>query len=228
MRALFERKFESRLLPQSTGMSSIPVGWSISALPWRRTMSSTQALPETGSHVDVQFITVHSAQGLEVDHVIVPRVTSETLGFPSRVVDDPVLQPAMSGGDSHEFAEERRLFYVAMTRARQTVTLVTVAKKESVFVSELVRDHGQQRQGHRWRGQQRRGLPGLQDWLLGSSQGALWQIPGLHQRSEVQAHPQDCCRHQCGERRSRATGASPLSRLEWLLRGYTDPDCAQS
>lgn len=94
------------------------------------------------SRVDVEFITVHSSKGLEADHVIVPRVTAETLGFPSRVIDDPVLQLAMPGGDSHEFAEERRLFYVAMTRARQTVTLVTVARRESVFISELVRDYG--------------------------------------------------------------------------------------
>lgn len=90
--------------------------------------------------VRVEFITVHSSKGLEADHVILPRVTAETLGFPSRVVDDPVLQLAMPGGDGFEFSEERRLFYVAMTRARQTVTLVTVARKESAFVTELVRD----------------------------------------------------------------------------------------
>lgn len=83
-------------------------------------------------------------KGLEADHVIIPGMTSETLGFPSRVADDPVLQLAMPGGDAHEYAEERRLFYVAMTRARQTVTLLTVARKESPFVSELVRDHGLQ------------------------------------------------------------------------------------
>lgn len=94
------------------------------------------------SRVDVEFATVHSSKGLEADHVIIPRVTAETLGFPSRVIDDPVLQLAMPGDDSFEFAEERRLFYVAITRARQTVTLVTVARKESVFVSELVRDYG--------------------------------------------------------------------------------------
>jgi DNA helicase-4 len=94
------------------------------------------------SRVDVEFTTVHSSKGLESDHVIIPRVTAETLGFPSRVIDDPVLQLAMPGGDAHEFAEERRLFYVALTRARQTVTLVTVTRKESAFISELVREHG--------------------------------------------------------------------------------------
>jgi DNA helicase-4 len=91
---------------------------------------------------DVQFITVHASKGLEADHVILPRITSETMGFPSRVEDDPVLQLAMPSGDDVEFSEERRLFYVALTRAKQTVTLVTVERQESSFISELVRDFG--------------------------------------------------------------------------------------
>jgi len=62
-------------------------------------------------------------------------------GFPSRIADDPVLLLAMPGGDSFPDAEERRLFYVALTRARSTVTLITVAHKESPFVTELVREH---------------------------------------------------------------------------------------
>jgi DNA helicase-4 len=90
--------------------------------------------------VSVKFITVHSSKGLEADHVILPRVTAETMGFPSRVADDPVMKIAMPGGDSYEFGEERRLFYVAMTRARKTVTLVTLARRESSFISELMKD----------------------------------------------------------------------------------------
>lgn len=92
-------------------------------------------------HVTVEFTTVHASKGLEADHVIIPRLTAETLGFPSRIVDDPVLQLAMPGGDAFEDAEERRLFYVALTRARSTVTLITVEHKQSPFVAELVRDH---------------------------------------------------------------------------------------
>ena len=94
----------------------------------------------TQQWVDVEFITVHSSKGLEADHVIIPRMTSETLGFPSRVADDPVLQLAMPGGDSYEYAEERRLFYVALTRARSTATLITIAHKESPFITELVKE----------------------------------------------------------------------------------------
>ena len=94
----------------------------------------------TRQWADVEFITVHSSKGLEADHVIIPRMTSETLGFPSRVADDPVLQLAMPGGDSYEYAEERRLFYVALTRARSTATLITIAHRESPFIIELVKE----------------------------------------------------------------------------------------
>jgi len=90
--------------------------------------------------VELEFITVHSSKGLEADHVILPRVTSETLGFPSRVSDDPVLKLAMPRGDDFEYAEDRRLFYVALTRAKLTATLVTIAHKQSPFVIELVKE----------------------------------------------------------------------------------------
>ncbi|MDM0030468.1 3'-5' exonuclease [Variovorax saccharolyticus] len=88
----------------------------------------------------VTFLTVHRSKGLEADHVIVPRVTSETLGFPSKIADDPVLRLAMPTGEAFEFAEERRLFYVALTRARLTATLITVQHMESNFISELVKE----------------------------------------------------------------------------------------
>jgi DNA helicase-4 len=90
------------------------------------------------SKLAVDFITVHSSKGLEADYVILPRMTSEALGFPSGVADDPVLQLAMPSGDSFEHAEERRLFYVALTRARFSVTLITMDGRESPFVTELV------------------------------------------------------------------------------------------
>lgn len=91
--------------------------------------------------VDVEFVTVHSSKGLEADHVIVPKMTSQILGFPSRIEDDPVLQLAMPSDDNFDFAEERRLFYVALTRSRATVTLITIEHKESAFITELVQDY---------------------------------------------------------------------------------------
>lgn len=93
-------------------------------------------------NLDIEFITAHSSKGLECDHVILPRMTSETMGFPSRIEDDPVMALAMPGSDGFAFSEERRLFYVALTRAKRSVRLITLAKQESTFVLELVKDHG--------------------------------------------------------------------------------------
>lgn len=94
--------------------------------------------------VSAKFVTVHASKGLEADHIIIPRMTAETLGFPSRVEDDPVLQLAMPSGDSFAYAEERRLLYVGLTRSRGSVTLITLAHKESPFIFEMVKDFGLQ------------------------------------------------------------------------------------
>ncbi|HWK71416.1 MAG TPA: UvrD-helicase domain-containing protein [Burkholderiaceae bacterium] len=98
--------------------------------------------------VEVKFASVHRSKGLEADHIIVPRMTAETLGFPSQVEDDPVLQLAMPNSEDFEHAEERRLFYVALTRTQSSVTLITVACKESPFVLELMREHNLQATSH--------------------------------------------------------------------------------
>lgn len=105
-----------------------------------RKESSYKPMMHDSQAVDLQFMTVHSSKGLEADHIIVPGMHSAGLGFPSRVEDDPVVHLAMAGGDPFEYAEERRLFCVALTRARTSVTLITLTRKESQFVSELVKD----------------------------------------------------------------------------------------
>jgi DNA helicase-4 len=91
-------------------------------------------------NLTVTFRTVHRAKGLEADYVIVPNVTTGRYGFPSQIEDDPVLTLAMTGTDDFPFAEERRLFYVALTRAKRGVTVFTVAGLESPFVVELLDD----------------------------------------------------------------------------------------
>lgn len=102
-----------------------------------------ELLPNTSfaPHLKVEFVTVHSSKGLEADHIIIPRMTSETMGFPSRIEDDPVLQLAMPSCDSYADAEERRLLYVALTRAKASVAIITIDHKESPFIVELVQEH---------------------------------------------------------------------------------------
>jgi DNA helicase-4 len=93
-------------------------------------------------HLNLKIGTVHSAKGLEADYIVVLGMTQGRYGFPSNIIDDPVLELAMPSGDAFPLAEERRLFYVALTRARRSVLLLTVEHQESPFIKELVRDHG--------------------------------------------------------------------------------------
>jgi len=92
--------------------------------------------------LDVRFMTVHASKGAEADYIVIPGMVSGRWGFPSTIPDDPVLRLAMPGAEDFPRAEERRLFYVAMTRARRSVLLVTIDKRESPFLMELIRDFG--------------------------------------------------------------------------------------
>lgn len=89
------------------------------------------------SNLEVKFRTVHSAKGLEADYIVIANAKSGVYGFPSTIADDPVLDLAMSERDTFEHAEERRLFYVALTRARRQVVVLSPPGLESPFVIEL-------------------------------------------------------------------------------------------
>ena len=81
--------------------------------------------------------TVHAAKGLEADYVVVLGMTAGRYGFPTEVADDPVINLVLAAGGDFPNAEERRLFYVAITRARQGVYLVTPDASRSSFIVEL-------------------------------------------------------------------------------------------
>lgn len=87
--------------------------------------------------------TVHRAKGLEADHVIVLGLQAASMGFPSTVEDDPVLTLVLSRPEQYAFAEERRLFYVALSRARHSTWLMTPDHDPSPFVTELLDAHAQ-------------------------------------------------------------------------------------
>ncbi len=97
------------------------------------------ALTQNGAHktIEAQYLTVHRAKGLEADIVVVMNCNSGKHGFPSEISDDPALNLLLSKADQFENGEERRLFYVAMTRAREKVYFIADSSCKSKFIAEL-------------------------------------------------------------------------------------------
>ncbi|MFC2385538.1 MAG: UvrD-helicase domain-containing protein [Candidatus Nanosyncoccus sp.] len=115
--------------------------------------------------LNIKFCSAHKSKGLQADYVFIVNCRDAILGFPSQVKEKELITLArkallqknsqMKLGNSQkgkflnmiwknlrptkddEFAEERRLFYVAMTRARKKIFFLTVQEKESPFILEL-------------------------------------------------------------------------------------------
>lgn len=90
--------------------------------------------------LELTYMTVHSSKGLEADYVVVLDLCSGNYGFPSEFTDDPVLDLVLAAPERHPNAEERRLFYVAITRARRGVYLLADSGPPSSFITELIQD----------------------------------------------------------------------------------------
>lgn len=86
----------------------------------------------------IEFLTVHKSKGLEADYVILLQCNKDTYGFPSLVSDDPVLKYVLTESDQYPYGEERRLFYVAITRAKQKTYILYDQRFPSVFVDEFL------------------------------------------------------------------------------------------
>lgn len=91
--------------------------------------------------LNITFMTAHSSKGLGYDNVVVINGKNETYGFPSKIEADPVLAFVVKQDRSIEYAEERRLFYVAMTRTKNRVFFIAPEQNPSEFLLELKRDY---------------------------------------------------------------------------------------
>lgn len=129
----------------ASGAIPAPAGRKLTVYVLGRYQHQRDYLPNTrdlADVMDVKFMTMHSSKGAEADYIVIPGMVRGKWGFPSTIPNDPVLRLAMPAAEDFPRAEERRLFYVAMTRAKRGVLLVTTANRESPFVMELIRDHG--------------------------------------------------------------------------------------
>ena len=88
-------------------------------------------------NIKMKYYTVHKSKGLESDSVIIINMEDKLLGFPSQVEDDKILRLVLHKKEYYPYEEERRLFYVALTRTKNEVYLLVPTNKKSIFVEEL-------------------------------------------------------------------------------------------
>lgn len=87
--------------------------------------------------LQMQFVTAHKSKGLQADYVFIINNRNNRMGFPSKMQDHPIIDLFLGFNDNYEYSEERRLFYVALTRAKQKVWLLVETANKSVFTREL-------------------------------------------------------------------------------------------
>ena len=105
---------------------------------WRyNQLDPFRGAPPKFEHIEVSGLSFHRAKGLEADYTILLDVSEGDYGVPSRIEDDELLNLVMPRPETYEFAEERRLFYVALTRASRGVFLLTNSREPSRYIREL-------------------------------------------------------------------------------------------
>jgi DNA helicase IV len=102
---------------------------SIVSLQWRLSSSSPP--------IDLAFSSMHKSKGLTKDVVLIINCNEGLMGMPANQPDDPVLAILLARPDGFPFSEERRLFYVALTRAKETTHVIANRQNPSRFLFEI-------------------------------------------------------------------------------------------
>ncbi len=103
--------------------------------------NGNKVVSEKYPNVKIDFLTAHSSKGLGYDNVIIINAKNAVYGFPSKIEDDPVMKLVIKQHNEIEYAEERRLFYVALTRTKNRVYLIVPEKHPSQFVLEIKNEY---------------------------------------------------------------------------------------
>ncbi len=87
--------------------------------------------------IDTRYLTVHMAKGLEEENVVLIKFSNDYLGFPSKIEDNHVLSIINTNNEDITYAEERRLFYVALTRCKKRIYILVPRNNPSIFLQEI-------------------------------------------------------------------------------------------
>ena len=102
----------------------------------------TYTVTRIGSDRRITFMTIHGSKGIQADHVFILNNRRGPGGFPD-MRGESILIRSLLNGHGDKLADERRLFYVALTRARKSVYLVSINNNESEYIRECINYTGQ-------------------------------------------------------------------------------------
>ncbi len=97
----------------------------------------SKRIPINEKYEGIRFYSVHKSKGSEASYVFLIDIVSGMYGFPCEVNDSSVLELAKRNVNSNHFEEERRLFYVALTRSKKFLYIYTKEKEHSIFIKEI-------------------------------------------------------------------------------------------
>ncbi len=89
---------------------------------------------------NIRYLTIHSSKGLEDDNIIIVNLENNNTSLPSKIKNHYLIDLIIPK-DTYPYEEERRLFYVALTRSRNNVYLVVPYHNYSIFIKELLKDY---------------------------------------------------------------------------------------
>jgi len=105
------------------------------------TKADINALQHTFSSLQIECDTFHGSKGKEADYVVILGMHGGQFGFPSTKPSPAMLEALLPAKDLYAHSEERRLFYVALTRAKHKVFIISDDNNRSCFVDELINEH---------------------------------------------------------------------------------------
>ena len=108
------------------------------------TFKNNKIIIKNFENIDIKYLTIHRSKGLESNNVFIINLENDICGLPSKIKTNMMLKYVNNVKESYPFGEERRLFYVGLTRTKNYCILLVNKEKESIFVKEIVRNYKKQ------------------------------------------------------------------------------------
>ncbi len=87
--------------------------------------------------ISYRKLTIHKSKGLQSDYVFIIGLNDRKNGFPNKIKDHEILKYVNNYSEYYPYEEERRLFYVALTRCKKKVYLFVSKENSSIFIKEI-------------------------------------------------------------------------------------------